>query len=382
MSGIVYLDNAATSFPKRAECLRGALERYLQLGASPGRGSYDSAVEAEAAVTAVRRRVCRFFGGAEDHRVCFASNATDALNTLIQGLLRPGDHVVGSRLEHNSVLRPLHHMRESRGIRFDLVPFDANGFVDPEGIASTITPATRLVVITHASNVLGTIQPIEQIARVCRSRKVPLIVDAAQSAGTIPFHMSEWGVQGVAFTGHKSLLGPSGIGGLLLSPEIDPEPTRFGGTGVDSRNPLHTPTYPHRLEAGTLNLLGVLGLEAGLEYVEPNQSSFYAREMALLTALRDGLQQLPRIRLFCAERLERHLPVLTCAVQGRASEDVGAILDGDYGIAVRAGLHCAPLVHHDMGTIEKGAVRFSLGPFTTESDIDRTIEAMAAIARR
>jgi cysteine desulfurase / selenocysteine lyase len=378
---MIYLDNAATSFPKPAECLRAALERYLRLGASPGRGGYDLAVEAEAAVTAVRRKVCRFFGADESWRVCFTSNATDALNTLIQGLLRPGDHVVSSRLEHNSVLRPLHHLRESKDIRFHLVPFDADGFLDAEAVAAAITPATRLVVITHASNVLGTVQPIEKIAGVCRARKVPLVLDAAQSAGSVPVRISDWGVHGVAFTGHKSLLGPTGIGGLLLGPELDPEPTRFGGTGVDSRSLHHTPTYPHRLEAGTLNLLGVLGLEAGIDHVERTQAASHTREMVLYELLRDGLRQLPHVRVYCADRVENHLPLLTCTVENRASEDVGAILDGDYGIAVRAGLHCAPLVHEDLGTLEKGAIRFSLGPFTTEADIGRTLDAMAAIAR-
>jgi cysteine desulfurase / selenocysteine lyase len=378
---MIYLDNAATSFPKPAECLRKAMERYLQSGASPGRGGYDLAVEAEAAVTAVRRKLCRFFGADESYRVIFASNATDALNLLIQGWLQPGDHVVSSRLEHNSVLRPLHHLRDGRGIRFDLVPFNGAGFIEPEAVAAAIRPTTSLVLLTHASNVLGTVQPVRDIAQICRSRNVPLVLDAAQSAGTIPLHVSEWGVQGVAFTGHKSLLGPTGIGGLLLSPELDIEPTRFGGTGIDSRSPYHTRDYPHRLEAGTINLLGVLGLEAGVDYVAQIQAETYALEMALLVRLRNGLEQLPSVRVYGADRLESQLPLLSCVLTGHASEDVGAILDGDYGIAVRAGLHCAPLVHRDLGTIDQGAVRFSLGPFTTGADIESAIDAMAAIAR-
>ena len=377
---MIYLDNAATSFPKPADGLRTALERFLQLGASPGRGGYDLAVEAEAAVSAVRRKVGRFFGADESWRVCFTSNATDALNTLIQGLLRPGDHVVSSRLEHNSVLRPLHHLRDSRGVRFELVPFNAEGFIEPAAVARAVTPATRLVILTHASNVLGTVQPVAEIAALCRTRGVPLVLDASQSAGVIPLRVRDWGVGGVAFTGHKSLLGPTGIGGLLLSPELDPEPTRFGGTGVDSKSLYHTREYPHRLEAGTINLFGVLGLEAGLDYLEQTQAASYAREMVYLATLRDGLRRLPSMRVHCADRLENHLPVLTCTVGDRASEDVAAILDGDYGIAVRAGLHCAPLVHRDLGTSEKGAVRFSLGPFTTEAEIDATLEAMAAVA--
>jgi cysteine desulfurase family protein len=377
---MIYLDNAATSFPKPAECLQRALDRYLKIGASPGRGGYDRAVEAEAAVSAVRRKLCRFFGADEAHRVCFTYNATDALNLLIQGLLQPGDHVVSSRLEHNSVLRPLHHLQRQGRISFDLVPFDPDGFIEPDQVSAAIRPATKLVILTHASNVLGTVQPVQEIATTCRARGVPLVLDASQSAGAVPIRAQDWGVQAIAFTGHKSLLGPTGIGGVALSPELDLEPTRFGGTGVDSRSLYHTRDYPYRLEAGTINLLGILGLEASLDYVDQSYATSYAREMSLLRKLRDGIGALPRLRLYGADRLDHHLPVLTCTVANHHSEDVAAILDGDFGIAVRAGLHCAPLVHQDLGTLEKGAVRFSLGPFTTEAEIDAAVNAMAAIA--
>jgi cysteine desulfurase family protein len=331
-------------------------------------------------VSAVRKKLCRFFGADEVHRVCFTYNATDALNTLIQGLIQPGDHVVSSRLEHNSVLRPLHHLQRQSRISFDLVPFDSDGFIDPARVATAIKPATRLVVLTHASNVLGTLQPVEEIAAVCRARKVPLVLDASQSAGAVPIRVNDWGVQGLAFTGHKSMLGPTGIGGLVLSAELDPEPSRFGGTGMDSRSPYHTMEYPYRLEAGTINLFGILGLDASLDYVEQSYAASYAREMFLLRKLRDGLAALHGLRLYGADRLDHHLPVLACTVANRRSEDVGAILDGDFGIAVRAGLHCAPLVHQDLGTLDNGVVRFSLGPFTTEAEIDAAIEAMKAVA--
>lgn len=379
---MIYLDNAATSFPKPADCLRRALERYLLLGASPGRGGYDRAVEAEAAVATVRSKLCRFFGVDENYRVCFTYNATDALNLLLQGLLQPGDHVVSSRLEHNSVLRPLHHLQSQGRIRFDLVPFSPDGFIDPAQVSAAIQPATRLVILTHASNVLGTVQPAKDIAAGCRERGVPLVLDVSQSAGSIPIRLKDWGAQGLAFTGHKALLGPTGIGGLVLGPDLDLEPTRFGGTGVDSRSPYQTREYPYRLEAGTINLLGILGLEESLDYVERSYAAAYAREMALAEKLRDGLQVLPRLRLYAADRLDNHLPVLTCTLEKRRSEDISAILDGDYGIAVRAGLHCAPFVHRQLGTLAQGAVRFSLGPFTTETEIDAAVAAMATVAGR
>jgi cysteine desulfurase family protein len=379
---VIYLDNAATSFPKPADCLHRALQRYLDLGASPGRGGYDRAVEADAAVSAVRLKIARFFGAGDNAHVCFAANATDALNILIQGLVEPGDHVVSSRLEHNSILRPLHHLQQQGIIAVDLVPFNGQGFIEPAQAARRLRPETRLVVITHASNVLGTIQPVAEIGAICRKRGIPLIIDAAQTAGCIPIDMHTWNVQGLAFTGHKSLLGPTGIGGLVLSPDLNPRPTRFGGTGIDSLNPFQPLIYPNRLEAGTINLLGILGLEESLGFIENRLSTHFLQEMQLLRQLADGLRQLPRVRLYAADDLSRQrLPVLTCTVDGIASSDVGAILDGDFGIAVRTGLHCAPHVHEDLGTLGTGAVRFSIGPFNTADDIASAVQAMSLIAR-
>ncbi|MFH0780626.1 MAG: aminotransferase class V-fold PLP-dependent enzyme [Pseudomonadota bacterium] len=376
---MIYLDNAATSFPKPADCLRRALERYLDLGASPGRGGYDRAIQAEAEVSAVRQRLARFFGAGENAQVCFAANATDALNTLILGLARPGDHVISSRLEHNSVLRPLHHLEQQGIISLDLLPFNGKGFIEPSQVTARLGPATRLVIITHASNVVGTIQPVAEIGAICRLHGVPLIIDAAQTAGCIPIKMREWGVQGLAFTGHKSLLGPTGIGGLVLAPDLHPLPSRFGGTGIDSGNPLQPLLYPSRLEAGTINLFGILGLSESLDFVEGRLDSLFSSEMQLLGQLQSGLQRLSRVWLYGADDAINHLPVLGCTVDGIAAADVGAILDGDFDIAVRTGLLCAPLVHKDFGTFEGGMVRFSLGPFTTENDIDTAVKAMTTI---
>ena len=225
-------------------------------------------MQADDLVSRVRAQVARFFGASDPDRVCFGANATDALNTAILGLVRPGDHVVATRLDHNSVLRPLHHLAERGLITYDLAPFDGHGFVDPDAIAALIRPETRAVVMTHASNVLGTIQPIAEIGRVCADRGVPLVVDAAQSAGQVPIDMIALGISALAFTGHKSLYGPSGIGGLVLAPGLEVATTRYGGTGMDSASLVHTQEYPLRLEAGTLNLLGVIGLGLGIDFVE------------------------------------------------------------------------------------------------------------------
>ncbi|MCB2192412.1 MAG: aminotransferase class V-fold PLP-dependent enzyme [Deltaproteobacteria bacterium] len=378
---MIYLDNAATAFPKPGDPLRRALEQYLEAGASPGRGGYDLAVEAEYEVQAVRRKLRRFFGGGEGWRVCFAYNATDALNTLIQGLTQNPCHVVSTRLEHNSVLRPLHHLAEQGRISLDLVPFNAQGYVEPQAVADALKPDTGLVMLNHASNVFGTVQPAAEIAAVCRERGVELLLDASQSAGLYPIELEKWGVGGLAFTGHKALLGPTGIGGLVLSPRVNPLPTRYGGTGVDSINLVHTMDYPHRLEAGTLNLLGVLGLGQSLDYVlSPGHQQALARERELGERLRDGLASMEGVELYCAHGPGERLPVLSCNVKGMRAGDVAVILDGDFEIAVRAGLHCAPLLHQDLGTSPHGAVRFSLGAFNTAEDIETALHAMEHIA--
>ncbi|MHB8960110.1 MAG: aminotransferase class V-fold PLP-dependent enzyme [Candidatus Limnocylindrales bacterium] len=379
---MIYLDNAATTFPKAPGTLERAVERYRELGVSPGRGNHDLAMRASDAVDEVRAKVAAFFGAPDPARVVFGANATDALNTVLLGLIRPGDHVVTTRLDHNSVLRPLHHLAESGAIIWDAAGFDERGQVSPDEVEALLRPNTRLVVMTHASNVIGTVQPVAEIARRCAARGVPVVLDVAQSAGQVPIHMAAMGVSALAFTGHKSLYGPSGIGGLVVMPGLEVATTRFGGTGMDSASLAHTPTYPLRLEAGTLNLLGVLGLGLGLDFVVgEGVEAIHAREAALLTRLRDGLVSIDGVTVDRADGdLTDRVAVLACNVAGVHPQDVGAILDGDFDIAVRVGVHCAPLVHRDLGTIDRGAVRFSLGAFTTEADVDAAIAAMRAIA--
>lgn len=378
---MIYLDNAATAFPKPESVLTSMVETYKDIGVSPGRGSYDLAAEAEDLVARTRKGLARFFEAPDPDRVVFTSNATDALNQAIQGMVSPGDHVVSTRLEHNSVLRPLYHLKLKGIIDYDLVPFGADGFVDPDDVEKAIRPDTRLVVMSHASNVLGTVQPIEAIARRCSERGVPLVIDAAQSAGVIPIRMSSWGLAGIAFTGHKSMLGPSGIGGLVLNRDVAIEPTRFGGTGVDSRSPVHTETFPHRLEYGTLNLLGIIGLSEALAYLEREGiDKIHRREMELVTRLRAGLSPVDGVTLYCAGDSSNRVGLLTANVRGLHPDEAGAILDGDFDIAVRVGLHCAPLAHEGIGTFPQGAVRFSFGPFNTAHDADLAIEAMTKIA--
>jgi len=379
---MIYLDNAATTFPKPPDVLRDMVEIVQRSGVSPGRGSYDMATEAQRLVDETRAALARFFGTPDPQRVIFALNATDALNLAIQGLAQPGDHVVATRLEHNSVLRPLYHLRRQGVISYDLAPFNAAGTVEPEAVQAALKPNTRLVAISHVSNVLGTVQPIARIGKVCAERGVPLLVDCAQSAGVLPIDMEAMHISVLAFTGHKSLLGPTGIGGLAIQPGLEIRTTRFGGTGIDSRSLTHTQDMPHRLEAGTLNFMGIIGLSRGLDYVtQRGVGDIHEGEMALVRRLASGLGGLDNVEMYCAESFEERAAVLTINVKGMHPSDVGAILDGDFDIAVRTGLHCAPLVHETLGTFPEGAVRFSPGPFNSEDDIDRAVAAVTAISR-
>jgi cysteine desulfurase family protein len=379
---LIYLDNAATVFPKPARVLNKMMEIYQSFGVSPGRGGYDLAVEASDLVMDVREHLCRFFGSDDPERVIFAANASDALNLIIQGMIEPGCHVVSSQLEHNSVLRQLHHFQRAGVITYDLAGFDSQGHVDPDDIARAIKPSTRMVIINHASNIIGSIQDAQSIGSVCREQGVPLILDVAQSAGLVPIDMCKWGVSALAFTGHKSLLGPHGIGGAVISKDMDIRITRFGGTGVDSESLEHTPTYPHRLETGTLNLMGVIGLGEGLKCVEEaGIDTTRKKEVVLAQRLEKGLSEIPAVQLHGASTWDNRLAVIMTSVPNMMPEDVGAILDGDYDIAVRTGLHCAPLAHKGLKTFPRGGVRFSIGPSNTVEDIEAAVFAMTEISR-
>ena len=380
-SRLIYLDNAATAFPKPGQVLQEMMEDYARLGVSPGRGSYDLAAQCAQYVQEVRRQVCGFFGSEDPNRVIFTHNATDALNTLIMGLIKPGTHVVSSRLEHNSVLRPLHYLREQGLITFFLVPFNGQGFVDPQEVAEAITSNTAFVMLNHVSNVLGTVQPVADVGRECAARGVPLLLDVSQSAGVVPIDMQAMQVQAVAFTGHKSLMGPSGIGGLVLREGIDVRATRFGGTGYESWSPDHPQELPYRLEAGTLNVMGIMGLAAGLRYIaSQGMENIFAHEMSLVQTLRDGLRSMRNVTVYAADSLDNHMALLTCNARDIDPEDFAAILDGDFNIATRSGLHCAPYLHQDLGTSPQGGVRFSFGPLNTAEDTSAALSAVRAIA--
>lgn len=378
---IIYLDNAATTFPKPREVLQQALDAYARFGVNPGRSGYDLCMVAGDLVFETRKALAAFFGGTKPERLVFAANATDALNLAIQGLLKSGDHAITTTIEHNSVIRPLNHLKRDRGVELDYVPFEAGGVVDPDEIARRFRPNTKLVVVNHGSNVIGTIQPVAEIGRRCRERGILLVVDAAQTAGVIPIDVAAMCIDVLCFTGHKSLLGPTGIGGLYVREGVDVRHTRFGGTGVHSAYPYHLEEYPYRLEAGTGNVLGIAGLYFAQQYLTTRGlTEIYRHEMELFARLQGALEHIEGVTLHGTTSLEHRLPVLSFTIAGRDPADVGSLLDVDYNIAARTGLQCAPLIHQQMGTGERGTVRLSVGPMNESKDVDAAIAAVTEIA--
>jgi cysteine desulfurase family protein len=379
----IYLDNAATSFPKPESVYAFMDAFYRRAGVNPGRSGYDLCREAGNLVDETRELVCRFLGGTDPERLVFTHNSTDALNLAIAGLVRPGDHVVSTRLEHNATLRPLWELQEDAGVEVDWVDFDDAGFVDSADVIGRLRANTRAVVMNHASNVLGTVQDVAPIGAACRERGIHLVLDASQSAGTIPVNMDDLGADVVCFTGHKGLMGPMGVGGMYVRPGVELRRTRAGGTGVRSAQRRHLDEYPYRMEYGTPNLPGIAGLNAGVRWVErQGPCAIHAHELALWTRLRDRLGAIDGVSLHAQQpgRGDR-IAVLSFNVDGLEAIDTGTMLDVDANVACRTGLHCAPMVHERLGTDRvHGSVRLSVGPFNTVADIDAVVAGVADIA--
>jgi cysteine desulfurase/selenocysteine lyase len=382
---LIYFDNAATAWPKPESVYKFTDEFYRTHGVNPGRSGYDLAIEAGAMLDKTRKRLTKFFGGDEDapSRLVFGYNVTDMLNLAIPGLVTRGDHIITTNLEHNSVIRPVNHMVRDHGAEATYVPFNAQGFVEPDAIRKAIRPNTRLIIVNHGSNVIGTVQPLKEIGAICREHGITFLVDSAQTAGVIPINMQEMNIDVLAFTGHKALMGSMGIGGLSVRKHVEIRQVRSGGTGVRSAYPYHLEDYPWRLEYGTPNLPGVASLWAGQEWLaERNVENIHRQEMALAKKLIDGLRNIEAVKLYCCDTLDNHLSTILMNLEGVDPGDVGVMLDVDHSIATRTGLHCAPLVHRQLGTEEThGGVRFSIGAFNTEEEVTSAIGAVADIAR-
>jgi cysteine desulfurase / selenocysteine lyase len=385
---LIYLDHAATSFPKPEEVYRGMDAFVRSAGANPGRAGHRLAVEAEAMIGETRGLVARLFGCARPERVVFCLNASDALNMAIKGTLRPGDHAITSVLEHNSISRPLNQLERNGTITLTRLPATADHLIDPDAVTRAMTPRTRLVALTHASNVTGTIQPIAEIGRLVRTRGALFLVDAAQSAGVVPIDVERDTIDLLAFTGHKGLLGPTGTGGLVVGERATVGAWREGGTGGDSSNPFQPEELPYRLEGGTPNVFGIAGLREGVRWVlARGPESVAAHDRGLLKTFLEELGDLGRFQWYGAERnviesggagrvglLAFNLPAMT-------SSDLAATLDTRHDVAVRAGLHCAPYAHRHLGTFPNGAARVSVGALTTAEEVRGAARALDEIAR-
>lgn len=369
----VYLDNSATSFPKAPGVGKAMADYIEQLGCNINRGGYASAYTAAEAVLETRAKLCALVGGPGERNVVFTPGATYGLNFLIKGLLRPGDRVVTSPMEHNAVLRPLHQL-ERMGVEVDYLPCDGRGELLLDRVADRLTPGTRAVVLTHASNVSGTVFPLAQVGALCRERGIFFLVDGAQTVGRLPVDMSAMGIDGLAFPGHKSLLGPQGIGGLVVSDALarELEPLVSGGTGSLSESLDMPPLLPDRLEPGTLDLPGIFGLSAALDFLEREGEALRERERKLTGHLWARMMELEGdgLRVLGTDDPKRRAGLVSVDFLRADNGEMAFRLEQEYGIQTRCGLHCAPLAHRTLGTFPQGAVRFSVGPFTTFADID------------
>jgi cysteine desulfurase/selenocysteine lyase len=381
-NGFIYLDNSATTYPKPPEVYSFMDKFYRETGVSPGRSGYDMCLESEMVVSSTRKMLTELFNGTNPDRLVFSYNASEALNMIFDGLLQKGDHVITTSLEHNSVLRPLYHRETDGLIEVSYLSFDNSGFIDPTDISKAIRKNTRMVVLNHASNVIGTVQPAREVGRICREAGLIFVLDTSQSAGIVDIDMQEMNIDVLAFTGHKCLMGPTGIGGLCVSEELDIKPSKFGGTGVRSAQRTHLEEYPYRLECGTLNILGIAGLYAGQKWLRKvGMANIHKREMILWNRLRKELQNIDGVKTYCADSPDNHIAVLSFNIDGFDAGDVGTMLDVDYDIATRTGLQCAPLVHASLGTESiHGTVRFGIGPFNTDEHIEKAIGAVREIA--
>ena len=382
-----YLDNAATTFPK-PECVPQAMYEFMTTcGANVGRGSYASAFDIEGKVLETREGLAALFGAPDARDIAFTRNVTESLNLLIKGLLHDGDHVIVSSMEHNAVMRPLVQL-ESRGVSFSRCPCDETGMLDVDALVECLRPNTRAVVMLHASNVTGTVMPVAKVGEFCRAHGLTFILDAAQTAGVVPIDMGLMGVDAVAFTGHKGLLGPQGIGGVAVTEELAHriEPLVVGGTGSVSDRETIPSFMPDRLEAGTPNLPGIVGLHAALGWhAAQEKGAVLSHELGLTQRFLDGLEPLERtgcVRVCGRHDVGERVGVVSLATPGRDEAEVATLLDELYHISVRVGLHCAPSAHKTIGTFPTGTVRFSFGFFNTEEDVDYALVALRELLER
>ena len=373
----IYLDNAATSFPKPKEVATAVYDFMVNNGTSSGRGSYKKAMQSDYIVYECRKLIGKLFNFDNPKKVVFTSNVTDSLNIAMRGILKENDHVITSSLEHNAVWRCLKTLERDINIKIDTVECSKDGITNPQDIKKYIKKDTALIVFTQASNVLGTIQPIREIGAIAREHNIPFLVDSAQSAGAMKIDVKEDNIDILAFTGHKSLLGPMGTGGLIVNTDIDIKPLKAGGTGGDSAYEYQPDYYPNHLETGTSNVSGIAGLREAIKFLNKEGiENIHNKEKELTKYALEKLETVKDIEIYGPKDCEKMLSVISFNIKDKRPEDVGSILDQKYDIMLRAGLHCAPTAHSVIGTKERGTLRIGLGYFNEKEDIDKLVEAL------
>ncbi len=380
---MIYLDNASTSWPKPPGVAEAVLHYMQDVGASPGRSGHQLAVEAGRIVYETREALAQLFNAADPLRIVFAANATEAINLVLFGYLRPGDHVVTTSMEHNAVMRPLRYL-QSTGVDLTVVPCSAQGMLDPIDMEKAIRPNTVLLVVNHASNVAGTVLPVAEAGAIAERHGLLLLVDAAQTGGAYPIDVHQMKIDLLAFTGHKALLGAQGTGGLCIGERVDLsrlQPLKRGGTGSRSESEQQPDFLPDRYESGTANGMGIAGLGAGVRFVlEAGVDRIRAHEQQLTADLLAGLRSIPGVRIYGTGQAEEQTATVSFNVDGLEPSDVALRLDEEHNIMSRPGLHCAPSAHRTIGTYPRGTVRFGLSYLNTTEQVDLAIEAVGKIA--
>ncbi len=380
---MIYFDNTATSFPK-PPCVAEAMMKFTtEIGANPGRSGHRLAIESGRIVYSAREALAELFYITDPLRIVFTANVTEALNLALNGLVKPGDHVITSSLEHNSMMRPLRCL-EQQGIELTVVQCSPQGRLDPSNIESAIRPNTVMIALNHASNVIGTILPIAAVGQIARKHDLLLLVDAAQTAGVLAIDMERDGIDLLGFTGHKSLYGPMGTGGLVIGERVDLdafEPIKCGGTGSRSEQEQQPEFLPDKFESGTPNAIGLAGLNASVRWLlEQSLDQIRCHEIRLTKRLLDGLSSIAGVKIYGEQDPENQIATVSFNILGKEPSEIGLRLDEEFGILCRVGLHCSPASHKTVGTFPAGTVRFGLGFFNTEDEVDVAIAAVRKLA--
>lgn len=380
---MIYLDNAATSWPKPEEVYQEMDKFFRQFGANPGRAGYKIAAHASRKIFDVRESLAAFFGAEDSAQIIFTTSTTHSLNLAIHGIIEKGDHVITSAVEHNSVIRPLKELEKEGIIELSVVGLNAEGQIDLEILQDKIGEKTKLIVISHGSNVTGDVFDLEEIGQIAQEKEILLLVDAAQTAGFLPIDVQAMKIDMLAFAGHKSLYGPPGTGGLYIRKGLNVKPIFAGGTGSKSEEFYQPDVFPEKYESGTMNSVGVVGLGVGVEFIKRvGLEKIRHHELLLSKTFLEGLTAIKNIQVYGQIEDDLRTPVVSFNIGEESSTEIGYILDQVFDIAVRSGLHCAPLTHQTLGTLQQGTVRAGFGYFNTQEDVETLLLAIQQIAQK